>query len=60
MAAVLHGATNAWSGYFGVNKLPFNGILILSLVSVLISIIIATTAGANELSSKFKRNMLVL
>lgn len=60
MAAVLHGATNAWSGYFGVNKLPFNGILILAVVSVLISVIIAATAGASELSRKFKRNTLAV
>ena len=58
MAAVLHGATNAWSGYFGVNQLPFNGIFILAMVSVLISVIIAATAGANELSRTFKRNTL--
>ena len=58
MAAVLHGATNAWSGYFGVNKLPFNGILILAIVSALISFVIVATAGANDLSHKFMRNTL--
>ena len=58
MAAVLHGATNAWSGYFGVNKLSFNGIFILAMVSALISVIIVATAGANELSRTFKRNTL--
>jgi membrane protease YdiL (CAAX protease family) len=60
MAAVLHGATNAWSGYLGVDKLPFNGIFILAMVSVLISVIIVATAGVNELSRKFKRNALEL
>ena len=60
MAAVLHGATNAWSAYFGVNKLPFNGILIFAVVSVLISVIIVATAGANDLSRTFQRNVLEL
>jgi len=60
MAAVLHGATNAWSGYFGVNELPFNGILILAMVSALISVVIVATAGANELSRRFHRNRLEL
>lgn len=60
MAAVLHGATNAWSAYFGVNKLPFNGILILAIVSAMISVIIAGTAGTNELSRRFHRNGLEL
>jgi membrane protease YdiL (CAAX protease family) len=58
LAAVLHGATNAWSGYFGVNKLPFNGILILAIVSALISIIIVATAHGNDLSRAFRRNTL--
>jgi membrane protease YdiL (CAAX protease family) len=60
LAAVLHGATNAWSGYFGVNKLPFDGILILAIVSALISLIIVATARGNDLSRKFKRNALEL
>jgi len=58
MAAVLHGATNAWSGYFGVNKLPFNGILILAMVSALISVILVVAAGANDLFRTSKRNVL--
>ena len=60
MAAVLHGATNAWSGYFGMNKLPFDGILTLSAVSVVISIVIVALAGAANLSRSQVRNVLAL
>lgn len=58
LAAVFHGASNAWAGYLGMSKVPFNRILVLVVVSVLFTVLIVLIAGANDLSRTFKRNVL--
>jgi membrane protease YdiL (CAAX protease family) len=58
LAAVFHGASNAWAGYLGMGNIPFGGILTLAGLSVLITAIIAALAGATNLSRTFKRNVL--
>lgn len=60
MAAVFHGASNAWAGYLGIGNIPFGGILTLAALSVLITAVIAAMAGAKELSRVHKRNVLEL
>lgn len=58
LAAVFHGASNAWAGYLGMSKVSFNGILVLVVVSALFTVLIVLMAGANDLSRTFKRNVL--
>lgn len=58
LAAVFHGASNAWAGYLGMGNIPFGGILTLAVLSVLITAVIVPLAGANDLSRAFKRNVL--
>jgi hypothetical protein len=58
LAAVFHGASNAWAGYLGMGNVPFGGILTLAGLSVLITAVIVPMAGATNLSRKFKRNIL--
>ncbi len=58
LAAVFHGASNAWAGYIDVYRGHFDGILVLAAVSVLITAIIVPMAGAKDLSRTFKRNVL--
>jgi len=60
LAAVFHGASNAWAKYLGMGNSPFGGILILMALSVLITAIIVVMAGAKDLSRTFKRNVLAL
>ena len=60
MAAVFHGASNAWGGYIDVYRGHFNGILVFMGVSVLITIVIVLLAGATDLSRTNKRDVLVL
>ena len=60
LAAVMHGASNAWGGYIDVYRGYFGGILTFGVVSVLVSIIIVLIAGARDLSRTNKRNVLVL
>ena len=57
LAAVFHGASNAWAGYLGMGMVPFGGILTLAGLSVLITAVIVPIAGANDLSRTFKRNV---
>jgi membrane protease YdiL (CAAX protease family) len=58
LAAVFHGASNAWAGYLGMGDVPFGGILTLGGLSVLITAVIVPLAGANDLSRTSKRNVL--
>jgi membrane protease YdiL (CAAX protease family) len=58
LAAVFHGASNAWAGYLGMGNVPFGGILTLAGLSVLITAVIVPLAGATNLSRTFKRNVL--
>jgi uncharacterized protein len=60
LAAVLHGASNAWGGYIDVYRGHFGGILTFLAVSVLVSIIIVRMAGPTDLSRTSKRNVLAL
>jgi len=58
LAAVFHGASNAWAGYIDVYRGHFSGILVLAALSVLLTAIIVPMAGANDLSRTSKRNVL--
>jgi len=60
LAAVMHGASNAWGGYINVYRGHFGGILTFLAVSVLVSIIIVLMAGPTDLSRTNKRNVLEL
>lgn len=60
LAAVFHGAANAWANYIDVYRGHFEGILVLAALFVLITAVIVPMAGANDLSRTFKRNMLEL
>lgn len=60
LAAVFHGASNAWAGYLGMGNIPFGGILTLAALSALITVVIAAMAGAENLSRANKRNTLEL
>jgi len=60
LAAVLHGASNAWGGYIDVYRGHFGGILTFLAVSMLVSIIIVLMAGPTNLSRTNKRNVLEL
>ncbi len=60
LAAVLHGASNAWAGYIDVYRGHFGGILTLMALSALVSIIIVLMAGATNLSHTNRRNVLEL
>ena len=57
LAAVFHGASNTWGGYIDVYRGHFNGIIVFMAVSVLVAALIATMAGAKDLSRIFKRNV---
>jgi uncharacterized protein len=59
LLAVLHGAGNAWiGGYIDVYRGNFGGIVAYMVVSVLFSIFLVLFAGAENLSRRYKRNML--
>jgi membrane protease YdiL (CAAX protease family) len=60
LAAVLHGANNAWGGYIDVYRGHFAGIITFTAISVLISILIVLMAGAKDLSRTSQRNVLKL
>lgn len=58
LAAVFHGASNAWGGYIDVGRGHFDGNLAFVVVTVLITAVIAALAGAKDLSRTTKRNVL--
>jgi membrane protease YdiL (CAAX protease family) len=59
LAAVMHGAGNAWiGGYIDVYKGYYGGILAFTVVMLIFSIIIVLIAGATNLSRTNKRNVL--
>lgn len=61
LAAVFHGAGNAWMGsYIDVYRGYWGGILAHAAVTVVISIIIIIVAGPANLSRKNERNVLKL
>jgi hypothetical protein len=59
LAAVLHGAGNAWmGGYIDVYRGQFGGVVTFMVVSVVVSIIIVLVAGPANLSRRSERNVL--
>lgn len=60
LAAVLHGASNAWSGYLDPFRGYFGGALAVVAVSALVAVIIVLMAGPTNLSRTSKRNVLAL
>ena len=61
LAAVLHGAGNAWiGGYIDVYRGYVGGIVTYTVVSVVVSIIIVLVAGPANLSRTNERNVLKL
>jgi membrane protease YdiL (CAAX protease family) len=60
LAAVLHGAVNAWNAYIDVYRGHFGGIVAFTVVSVIVSIIIVLMAGPTNLSRTKERNVLEL
>ena len=61
LAAVLHGAGNAWmGGYIDVYRGHWGGVVTFMVVSVVVSIIIVLIAGPANLSRTNERNVLKL
>ena len=61
LAAVLHGAGNAWiGGYIDVYRGNVGGVVAFTVVSMVVSIIIVLIAGPTNLSRTNERNMLKL
>jgi uncharacterized protein len=61
LAAVMHGAGNAWLGYIDVfSRGHFGGILTFSVVSAIISLIVVLMAGPAHLSRTNHRDTLQL
>jgi len=58
LAAVLHGAVNAWNGYINVYRGNFGNIVAFMALSVIVSIIIVIVAGPTHLSRTKERNAL--
>jgi len=58
LAAVIHGAVNAWNGYINVYRGHFGNILAYMVLSVIVSIIIVIAAGPTHLSRTKERNTL--
>lgn len=59
MAAVLHGAGNAWiGGYIDVYRGHLGGILTFTIVMVIVSIVIVVVAGPANLSRRHKKNVI--
>jgi membrane protease YdiL (CAAX protease family) len=58
LAAVIHGATNAWHGYINIYRGNFANILVYTALMLTVSIIIVLLAGPANLSRKHKKNEL--
>jgi membrane protease YdiL (CAAX protease family) len=59
LAAVFHGAGNAWiGGYIDVYRGHFGGVVTFMVVSVVVSTLIVFVAGPAHLSRRNKRNVL--
>jgi hypothetical protein len=58
LAAVAHGAGNAWVGYIDVYRGHFGGVLTFAGLQVVIAILIIALAGAKNLSPTQERNVL--
>jgi membrane protease YdiL (CAAX protease family) len=55
LAAVQHGAVNAWNGYIDVYRGHFGGVVAYTVVSVVISMFVVLVAGPIHLSRTRKR-----
>ena len=60
LAAVQHGAVNAWNGYIDVYRGYFGNLVAYTVVSVLVSAVIVLLAGPTNLSRTNERNVLTL
>jgi membrane protease YdiL (CAAX protease family) len=60
LAAVIHGAINAWNGYIDVYRGDFSRILTYVVVMVIVSLVIVLLAGPTKLSRTKERNVLKL
>jgi len=58
VAAVMHGALNAWNGYIDIYRGHFGGIIIYMLIMVTVSLLITLWAGPTNLSRTKERNIL--
>jgi hypothetical protein len=59
LAAVFHGASNAWvGGYIDVYRGHFGGVLATVAVTVIVSLVILLLAGATNLSRSNARNVV--
>ena len=58
LAAVIHGAVNAWNGYINVYRGNFGNIVAYMALSVIVSIIIVIATGPTHLSRTKERNVL--
>jgi membrane protease YdiL (CAAX protease family) len=60
LAAVVHGAGNAWAGYLDNYRGSFGNMLAFAAVLFIVGVIIVIVAGPEHLSRKNKRNVLEL
>jgi membrane protease YdiL (CAAX protease family) len=61
LAAVMHGAANAWvGGYIDVYRGEFGGVLAYGAVSVVVSLLVLLLAGSANLSRTNARNVLAI
>jgi membrane protease YdiL (CAAX protease family) len=59
LAAVMHGAANAWiGGYIDVYRGRFGGIVAFTAVTVIVSVVLVLIAGAANLSRTNARNVI--
>lgn len=58
LAAVIHGATNAWHGYINIYRGNFANILVYTALMLIVSIVIVLLAGPAKLSRTNKKNVL--
>jgi len=60
LAAVLHGAGNAWAGYLDNYRDNLGNLLAFAVVLFVVGVIIVVLAGPEHLSRKHERNVLAL
>jgi uncharacterized protein len=61
LAAVVHGAGNAWiGGYIDVYRGHFAGVIAFTVVSAIVSVVIVLVAGPANLSRRSEKDVLEL
>ena len=60
LAALVHGAGNAWAGYLDNYRGNFDNMMEFAVVLFVVSVIIVVLAGPEHLSRKHERNVLAL